>query len=426
MTITPSYDAAGGSLDICEYPARQGARFARYAAAALRTETVGGIIMLVATVAALIWANTPWHNSYETLRTTKVGPDVLHLRLSLAHWAADGLLALFFFVAGLEVKEELTHGELRKLRDAALPISAAIGGVITPVLIYVVVSWNVPGAGVGWAIPTATDIAFALAVLAITASALPDALRTFLLTLAVVDDLIAITIIALFYSETFHPWPFCGAIVCLAGYWLLQRSGVRGAWLYIPIGVATWVLVNASGVHATVAGVALGLLTSADSPGEDRASPVQRADHYFRPWVAGLAVPAFAFLAAGVTLRASTLTGVFTDRVALGVLAGLLAGKLAGVFGGAWASVRLGLARISPELTWPVMAGASLLAGIGFTVSLLIGELAYSEPERSDRVTTAILIASVVASLAGAFVLHRIGRRLAHGRGSVTRPRRRC
>ena len=398
-------------MGVWEYPARRSARFARYVVSALRTETVGGIIMLAATVAALIWANTPWHSSYETLRATLVGPDVLHLRLSLAHWAADGLLALFFFVAGLEVKEELAHGELRNLRDAVLPVTAAIGGVATPAIIYVAVSWNAPGAGEGWAIPTATDIAFALAVLAITASALPDSLRAFLLTLAVVDDLIAIAIIAIFYGGTFHPWPFCGALACLAVYWLLQRGGFRGAWLYILIGVATWVLVNASGIHATVAGIALGLLTSADPAGEDEASAVERADRYTRPWVAGFAVPAFAFLAAGVTLRAATLSGVFTDRVALGVLIGLLAGKVIGVFGGAWVSVRLGFARLSPELTWPVIAGSSLLAGIGFTVSLLIGDLAYTEPGRNDRVTAAILIASVISSLTGAFMLRMLARR---------------
>jgi NhaA family Na+:H+ antiporter len=367
--------------------------------------------MLGATVAALIWANTPWHDSYETLRATVVGPDVLHLRLSLAAWAADGLLAIFFFVAGLEVKEELTHGDLRNPRYAALPVTAAIGGVITPALIYVVVSWNAPGAAKGWAIPTATDIAFALAVLAVIASAMPESLRTFLLTLAVVDDLIAITIIAVFYSHRFHPVPFCGSLACLAAYGLLQRAGFRGAWLYIPVAIAAWVLMNDSGVHATVAGVALGLLTSAKSAGEDQASPVERADHLIRPLVAGVAVPVFAFLAAGVTLRASTLSGVFTDRVALGVLVALVIGKFVGVFAGAWASVRLGFARLSPDLNWQDIASVSLLSGIGFTVSLLIGDLAYSEPLRSDRVTTAILIASVVSSLAGTFALRRLARR---------------
>ena len=165
-------------MDVWQYPDRPTARFARYVVQALRTETVGGIVMLGATIAALIWANTPWHSSYETLRTTLVGPDVLHLRLSLADWAADGLLALFFFVAGLEVKEEITHGELRNPRYAALPVTAAIGGVVLPALIYIAVSWHAPDAGTGWAIPTATDIAFALAVLAVIASAMPESLRT--------------------------------------------------------------------------------------------------------------------------------------------------------------------------------------------------------------------------------------------------------
>ncbi|MCC5581797.1 Na+/H+ antiporter NhaA [Microtetraspora sp. AC03309] len=381
------------------WPVRPTVRYARQLAEALRTETIGGVIMLAATVAALIWANSAWSDSYQALRDTVPGP----LHLSLYQWASDGLLAVFFFVAGLEVKEEFVHGELSNLRDAILPIVAAVAGMIVPAILYLAVSWGVEDAVRGWAIPTATDIAFALAILAVTASAMPDALRAFLLTLAVVDDLGAITVIALFYSEQVHLMPLLAAVAVLALYGFLQWRRVRNPLIFIVLGVAAWVLVHESGVHATVAGVLCGLLTRVRRDDGEESSPAERADHFVRPVSAGFAVPVFAFFAAGVRLDPQALGAVFTERITLGVIIGLVVGKFLGVFGGAWLSVRLGFARISEDLYWRDMAAVSVLAGIGFTVALLIGDRAFPGME---RITTAVLVASFTASVLAAILLH--------------------
>ncbi|WP_433352247.1 Na+/H+ antiporter NhaA [Microtetraspora malaysiensis] len=374
-------------------------KYARQLAEALRTETIGGVIMLAATVAALIWANSAWSDSYQALRETVPGP----LNLSLYQWASDGLLAVFFFVAGLEVKEEFVHGALSNLRDAALPIIAAIAGMIMPAILYLAVSSGVDGAAQGWAIPTATDIAFALAILAVTAPAMPDALRAFLLTLAVVDDLGAISVIALFYSDQVHLTPLLAAVAVLALYGLLQWKRVRNPLIFIALGVTAWVLVHESGVHATVAGVICGLLTRVRTGADEESSPAERADHFIRPISAGFAVPVFAFFAAGVRLDPQSLSAVFTEKITLGVIIGLVVGKFLGVFGGAWLSVRLGFARISEDLYWRDLAAVSVLAGIGFTVALLIGDRAYPGME---KITTAVLVASFIASVLAAILLH--------------------
>ncbi|GAA3108907.1 Na+/H+ antiporter NhaA [Streptosporangium carneum] len=387
------------------WPFRATVRYSRELAEALRTETVGGIVMLFATLAALIWANVSFA-SYEALRTATFGPAFLHLDLELRQWAQNGLLTIFFFVAGIEVKEEFVHGELANLRKAALPVLASICGMVVPALVYLLVSWGAPEAGRGWAIPTATDIAFALAVLAVTASAMPAALRAFLLTCAVVDDLGAIGVIAVFFTEHLNLLALAAGAVAIALYGLLQARRVRGLWAYLPLALLAWYFVEISGVHATVAGVALGLMTRVHSgPGEER-SPAELADHRLRPLSAGFVVPVFAFLSAGVVLDAEGLGAIFDDRVVLGVVAGLVVGKFLGVFGGAWLAVRLGLARLSEELHWRDMAAVSILAGIGFTVSLLIGGLAYGhDPERTNAVTTGVLVASLVSSVLAAILL---------------------
>ncbi|MEV0381806.1 Na+/H+ antiporter NhaA [Nonomuraea sp. NPDC050643] len=383
-----------------KWPFPAGTRYARALAEALRTETIGGIIMLVATLAALTWANISI-DGYDALRETMVGP------LELYKWAQNGLLTIFFFVAGLEVKEEFVHGELSNLRKAALPIIASLSGMAVPAAVYLAVSWGARDAAAGWAIPTATDIAFALAVLAVTASAMPAALRAFLLTCAVVDDLGAITIIAAFYTEHLNVVALLAGAALIGVYGLLQRGRLTTPWLLVPLAVAAWYAVELSGVHATVAGVALGLLTRVHTTGDETRSPAEAADHHVRPISAGLAVPVFAFLSAGVKLDGPSLGAIFSDRVVLGVIAGLVLGKFLGVFGGAWLSVRLGLARLSEELHWRDMAAVSLLAGIGFTVSLLIGDLAYGDDrQRAEAVTTGILAASLVASALAAVLLH--------------------
>lgn len=387
------------------WPLRPTVRYSRRLAEALRTETVGGVVMLAATVVALVWANVST-DSYEALRATTFGPASLHLDLDLREWAQNGLLTIFFFVAGVEVKEEFVHGELANLRKAALPVLASVAGMVVPVLVYLAVSWGAPGAARGWAVPTATDIAFALAVLAVTAGAMPAALRAFLLTCAVVDDLGAIGVIAVFFTDHLDLLALAAGAALIALYGLLQARRVRGPWIYLPIALLAWYLVELSGVHATVAGVALGLMTRVrNDPGEEN-SPAELATHRLRPLSAGFVVPVFAFLSAGVALDTGSLGTIFTDRVVLGVVAGLVVGKFLGVFGGAWLAVRLGLARLSEELHWRDMAAVSTLAGIGFTVSLLIGGLAYGDdPGRTNAVTTGVLAASLASSVLAAILL---------------------
>src|SRR6476646_2820317 len=270
-------------------------------AAVLRKETVGGALLLLATVIAMIWANSPWSDSYFQMLDTEVGPAALHLNLTLSTWAADGLLAIFFFVAGLELKREFVAGDLLVFGRAIVPIAAAVGGMIVPALVYLAIAG---GAGPkGWAIPTATDIAFALAVLAVISTHLPTALRVFLLTLAVVDDLLAIVIIAVFYTSRLHWAPLLLAVVPLALFAVLVQRRVRSWWLLLPLAAATWVLMHESGVHATVAGVLLGftvpVIRRADGPGPGLA---EHFEHRFRPLSAGIAVPVFAFFAAGVSI----------------------------------------------------------------------------------------------------------------------------
>ncbi len=368
---------------------------------ALHDETVGGVLLLVAAVAAILWANL-LPESYDSLRGATVGPKSLHLDLSLQQWAADGLLAVFFFVAGLELKREVVVGELRDPSEAVLPVAAAVAGMVGPALVFVAVALasGDPSALRGWATPTATDIAFALAVLAVVGSALPVALRAFLLTLAVVDDLGAIAIIAIFFTSELHLAPLTGAVALLVVYALLQRHRVTARWIYAPLALAVWALMHESGVHATVAGVAIGLLTRVRRDRGEHESPAERLEHRFRPYSAGICVPLFALLAAGVTVSIDALGRTFTDAAALGVIAGLVIGKTMGVFLGTWATARFTRAELNPGLGWLDILGVGALSGIGFTVALLIGDLAFgADPERVEQVKAAVLIGSLVAAV---------------------------
>jgi Na+:H+ antiporter, NhaA family len=377
---------------------RPGARELRVVADALRTETVGGALLLAATALALVLANTGAHSWYEHLRHIAIGPSVLLLHLSLEEWAADGLLAIFFFLAGLELKRELVVGEMRHISAALVPVAAAVGGMIVPALIYLAINLGHPTVR-GWAIPTATDLAFALAVLAVTGRFLPAALRAFLLTLAVVDDIGAIIVIAVAYTSSIRLLPLAAGAALLVVFWLLQRSKLTSGLITIPLAIVIWALVHASGVHATVAGVALGLLVPVRPVGQED-SPAERLEHQIRPVSAGLAVPAFALLSAGLTISASSLSRVVTGRIGIGVLAGLIVGKSLGVFGGAYLTARFTRARLSPELTWGDVFAVSVLSGIGFTVSLLISDLAFgSDSGQAALAKTAVLMASVLASL---------------------------
>ncbi|MGW4485979.1 Na+/H+ antiporter NhaA [Amycolatopsis sp. NPDC004368] len=372
-------------------------------------ETTGGIILLITTAVALIWANSPAGDVYRAVRDFEVGPEFLHLNLSVGDWAKDGLLALFFFVAGLELKRELVVGELSRVKQAVLPVIAAVGGMVVPALLALAIGSGTPGFDRAWAIPVATDIAFALGVLALTASNLPSSARVFLLSLAVVDDLGAILVIAIVFTTGFDLIAAAVAVVALALYWFLQRRRVRTPWLYVPLAVVTWVAVHTTGIHATIAGVALGLLTRVrPDEGEDEA-PAVRLEHRLQPWSAAVAVPVFALFAAGISVNGHALGQVFTTALPLAVLFGLVVGKFVGILGASVLAVKLGVAEKPTGTGWRDLAALAALGGVGFTVSLLIADLALGEPE-TELAKAAVLIASAVASLTSAALLLRRNR----------------
>jgi NhaA family Na+:H+ antiporter len=388
--------------------------------AILRKETVGGALLVAAAVVALVWANSAASDSYFALRDLRVGYEPWHLELSLGQWASDGLLAIFFFLVGLELKKEFVAGDLRQFSKAVVPMAAAAGGVVVPALIYVAFNWSDPEAIKGWAIPTATDIAFAVAVLAIIGSHLPSALRIFLLTLAVVDDLIAIAIIAFAYSSDINVVPLLVFLLPVALFtFLVQRyrrffgSHPAAAWcILLPLGVVAWALLHASGIHATIAGVVLGftvpVIRSAASGGPG-AGPglAELFEHRFRPLSAGVAVPVFAFFSAGVAIGGvEGFTSAITDSVTLGIIAALVVGKPIGIVTTTWLLTRVTRARLDDTVKWVDLIGVGLLAGIGFTVSLLIGELSFGlNSTYGDDAKVAILCASVLAALLASTIL---------------------
>ena len=376
----------------------------------LHKETVGGAILLAAAAIALIWANSPWGASYHALTNFRVGSDDfgLHLNLSLGGWAADGLLAIFFFVVGLELKREFVAGDLRDPARAALPIAAAVGGMAVPALIFVAVTIGGPdGAVSGWAIPTATDIAFAVAVLAVISTHLPVALRTFLLTLAVVDDLLAITVIAVFYTTKINLGALLLALVPLAAFAILVQRRISSWWLLIPLAALTWALVHESGVHATVAGVLLGFTVPVLGSATRGEGLAERFEHAMRPISAGFAVPVFAFFAAGVGFGGyDGFVTALRDPIALGIIAGLVVGKTIGIFGTTRLIAAVTRASLDASLRWIDVLGVSMLAGIGFTVSLLIGDLAFGpDPSRLAVMKVAVLTGSVLAALLAGVLL---------------------
>ena len=376
----------------------------------LRTERAGGIMLLIGAVAALVWANSRWAASYAAVSDFTFGPEALHLHLSVATWAQDGLLAIFFFVIGLELKRELVVGELRSPATAIVPAVAAVGGMVVPALVYVVVNLVQSGGSLsGWAVPTATDIAFAMAVLAIVGRGLPTALRAFLLTLAVVDDLLAITVIAIFFTAGVSlPW-LAGSAACIFVFALLARRGFTKWWALGPLALAAWTMMHASGVHATIAGVALGLVVPAVAIKGQREPLTEKWEHLWRPISSGFAVPVFALFAAGIPLTVAALNEAFHDPVAQGVALGLVVGKPLGILLATFLVATFTKASLDPGLSWWDILSVGALAGIGFTVSLLIAELAFSDAE-SDVVTMAILIASVAAAIIGGVLLAWRGR----------------
>jgi NhaA family Na+:H+ antiporter len=374
----------------------------------LETEAAGGVVLVVAAVIAIAWASSPWRDTYASVWNTAVD-----LRIGTFGFTGDvhglvndGLMAVFFLVVGLEIKRELVAGDLRDPRVAALPVFAAVGGMVVPALLFVAVTAGGPGSH-GWGVPMATDIAFAVGVLALLGSRVIPALKLFLLSLAIVDDIGAIVVIAVFYAGGVQGTALVVAAALVLAAVALRLLRVHWLPIYVVLGTGCWLALHESGVHATIAGVAFGLLAPARPIADERVSPAERVERALHPVTSFVIVPVFALANAGVELRASAFDAPGATRVALGIGLGLVVGKLVGVFGATWLAVRSGLATRPVGATWPAIAGISAVAGIGFTVSLFVTGHAFDDPALADAATLAILAASIVAALVGVAVLSR-------------------
>ena len=412
-----------------------GRRMPRVLRQFLETEAAGGIVLVVAAAVALVWANSPWDGSYRALWETDLTLGLgrwAHTE-DLRHWVNDALMTLFFFVVGLEIKRELVRGDLRDPRVAALPAIAALGGMVVPALLYLAVVGGSEGSR-GWGIPMATDIAFAMGILALLGGRVPSALKLFLLTLAIVDDIGAIVVIAVFYAGDLNTAYLGGAVALLAAMVVLRRAGIIWMAPYLVLGAAVWVLTLASGVHATIAGVALGLITPAvpmtpgsvarewagdlsDEPSPDElaamtrlaqtsVSPAERLQHQLHPWSSFLVVPVFALANAGVAIG-----GDGPVRVTAAVVLGLVVGKTVGITAASWLAIRLGLARLPEGVGWAMVVGTGAVAGIGFTVSLFVAELAFEAGTVQDAAKVGVLAASVLAAALGSLLVATASRR---------------
>ena len=368
----------------------------------LESEAAGGLLLMAVALLAILVANSPLGEGYFSALHLYVGP------LSVQHWVNDALMAVFFLMVGLEIKREMVAGELSSWSRRVLPGAAAAGGMVAPALIYAALNHGDAEALRGWAIPTATDIAFALGVLALLGPRVPVSLKIFLTALAIVDDLGAIVVIALFYTDDLAVGYLALAVGLVAVLSLLNRFGVRRLLPYLLLGLLLWVAVLKSGVHATVAGVVLAL--TIPMAGDHKKSLLHRLEHAIQWPVAFLVVPIFGFANAGVPLSGATLAS-FAEPVAFGVAAGLVLGKLVGVFGCVVLLVRLGWAQLPAAANWGHMVGVSLLCGIGFTMSLFIGLLAFDDPTLQAKMKFGILTGSIVASLLGSAVLIAAGKR---------------
>ncbi len=362
----------------------------------VHVEVLSGIVLAAATVAALVWANVS-PSGYEDLWHTE-----LPLDFDLRHAVNDGLMALFFFVVGLEIKRELVEGDLRDRQTAALPVAAAIGGMLVPAAVYLAVNAGGSGHPDGWAIPMATDIAFALAVLAMVGSRVPRELKLFLLTLAIVDDIGAIVVIALFYADDLAPAWLLAAAAAAVVMIAMRAAGVTHPAWYVAPALLLWLFTYESGVHATIAGVALGLLTPTGTVGDREV--LRNLEHGLHPWSSFVVVPLFALANAGVVLRADSLEAAATSAVAWGILLGLVVGKPLGILGASALAVRLKIATLPGGLRVSHLSGVAVIAGIGFTVSLFVADLSYGGL-RLGEAKVAILAASLLAGLLGALVV---------------------
>jgi NhaA family Na+:H+ antiporter len=411
------------------------------AQAFIHTQAVSAAVLLAAALTAIIWANSPWDESYFDLweRIITVDVDIFSIEKDLRHWVNEGLMVFFFFVVALEIKRELVHGELSDPRRAALPVAAALGGMTLPAAIYLAL--NAGGEGErGWGIPMATDVAFALGVLALVGKRIPAEVRVFLLALAIVDDIGAIVVIAFFYNEALSLEALGIAVLLLAVIVAMNRGGVNSMNPYFVVGALMWVAVLKSGIHATIAGVVLGALAPASPYFGERtfADAMDRLVQRFRaalaegneelgetilgqveelalgteahlerllrllqPWTSYAAVPLFALANAGIALSGDAVGDAASSNVTLGIIVGLLAGKLLGIVGFSWVAVRLGICSLPSGMTWRQMVGVGLLAGIGFTVSLFITDLAFTDSELVSNAKIGIVLASVLAGLAG-------------------------
>ena len=400
----------------------------------LDTEASSGILLLVAALVALIWANSPWSASYESLWHTDVAVNFGRYVLEgdLHHWVNDALMVVFFFVVGLEIKRELVDGKLRDPRTAAMPAFAALGGMIVPAALYFLVNAGGDGSK-GWGIPMATDIAFAVGVVALLGSRVPSSLKLFLLTLAIVDDIGAIIAIGVFYSSGLQPQFLGLAAALIIVIYAVNRAGIVALAPYLVLGAVLWLAVYASGVHATISGVILGLLTPArsflpasvakewasdlrDEPtvheleamrrlARHAVSPAERIGHILHPWSSFLIVPIFALANAGVEIRSDAFDAPDAVAVTGGVILGLVLGKTLGIAGAAWLAARLGLARLPEGASWPMVFAIATVAGIGFTVSLFIAELAFDAGPLQDSAKLGVLAASAIAAIVGGIAL---------------------
>lgn len=377
-------------------------------------DTTSGALLLLCAVVAVAWANSPWRDVYHDLVAYEIGPESLNLRLSLGSWAADGLLAVFFFIVGVELKHEFVAGALRDPKRAGVPIVAAIAGMVVPALCYLAVVGPLDPEGMrGWAIPAATDIAFALAVLAIFGRGLPAALRTFLLTVAVVDDLLGIIVIATVYTESINFVMLLAALAVIGVFAVLVRRRRTHWWLLVPVAVVAWGFMHESGVHATIAGVLLGFAVPAKTMFGESRPRTDVFDDTIRPWSSSLVLPVFAFAAAGVTVVGGS-TSVLVP-VSFGVVLGLVVGKVVGVMGATAIITRLTPLRLPDAIGLRDLLPVGMLTGIGFTVALLISELslgADGHEERAAAAKAAILVASVMAAAIAAILLRWDARKL--------------
>lgn len=413
-------------------------------------EASSGIVLLIAAVAAMIWANSTWSDSYfailETHLTIEFGS--FHFDESVLHLVNDGLMAIFFFVVGLEIKRELVLGDLRDPKAAALPVLAALGGMVVPALVYLFFNAGT-AAGHGWGIPMATDIAFAVGIVALLGSRVPPGAKLFLLAVAIADDIGAIAVIAIFYTTDLNGFYLAAAVFGLILVWVASKVHVRAMWFYVPTAFLIWYFMLESGVHATLAGVALGFLTPArpyytpkefderaraildqydpdditDLHAQEHAdhealllsdiasesvSPLNRMEHKLVAWSSFVIVPIFALANAGVDFRDISITDALTSNIALGVAAGLVIGKIVGISLASLGAVRFGLGKLPPGTTWAHVVGLAAVAGIGFTVALFVAGLAFEDPEFADLAKVGIFSGSIVAGIIGSIVLSRI------------------